>query len=85
VRLVNWDMTAAVSMLGPFPSPSTSVVLVTFSEFASLLLNPSIDLCVSIMAKDTRKWGGTKANVNIVGQILVLFHASRSPSDVVRT
>jgi hypothetical protein len=53
---------------------------VTMAQFASLLLNPSIDIRVGIMARDTTKWGGTKNNVNIVGQLLVLFHASQSPT-----
>jgi len=60
--------------------PGAASVGVTMAQFASLLLNPSLDVRVGIMAKDTKKWGGAKANVNIVGQILVLFHASQSPT-----
>jgi len=60
--------------------PGAASVGVTMSQFASLLLNPSIDIRVGILAKDTAKLGAAKANVNIIGQQLVIFHASQSPT-----
>ena len=60
--------------------PGAASVGVSMSQFASLLLNPSIDIRVGILAKDTAKLGGAKANVNIVGQQLLIFHASQSPT-----
>ncbi len=60
--------------------PGAASVGVTMAQFASLLLNPSIEIRVGILAKDTAKLGGAKANVNIVGQQLVMFHASASPT-----
>ena len=60
--------------------PGAASVGVTMAQFSSLLLNPSIDVRVGIMSKDTAKLGATKNNVNIVGQLLVLFHASQSPT-----
>ena len=50
------------------------------AQFGSLLLNPSIDILVGILAKDTAKRGAAKANVNIIGQQLVIFHAHASPT-----
>ncbi len=60
--------------------PGAASVGVTMAQFASLLLNPSIEIRVGILAKDTAKLGDAKANVNIVGQQLVMFHASASPT-----
>jgi uncharacterized protein (DUF1697 family) len=60
--------------------PGAASVGVTMSQFSSLLLNPSIDIRVGILAKDTAKLGAAKANVNIIGQQLVIFHASQSPT-----
>jgi hypothetical protein len=60
--------------------PGAASVGVTMAQFGSLLLNPSIDIRVGILAKDTTKLGGAKNNVNIVGQQLVVFHANASPT-----
>ncbi len=60
--------------------PGAASIGVTMSQFGSLLLNPSIDIRVGILAKDTAKLGAAKANVNIVGQQLVVFHANASPT-----
>jgi hypothetical protein len=58
--------------------PGAASVGVSMAQFGSLLLNPSIDIRVGILAKDTAKLGAAKANVNIIGQQLVIFHASQS-------
>lgn len=60
--------------------PGAASVGVSMAQFSSLLLNPSIDIRVGILAKDTAKLGGAKNNVNIVGQQLVVFHANASPT-----
>ena len=60
--------------------PGAASVGVSMAQFSSLLLNPSIDIRVGILAKDTTKLGAAKANVNIVGQQLVIFHANASPT-----
>jgi hypothetical protein len=60
--------------------PGAASVGVSMAQFGSLLLNPSIDIRVGILAKDTAKLGAAKANVNIIGQQLVVFHANASPT-----
>jgi hypothetical protein len=60
--------------------PGAASVGVTMAQFASLLLNPSIDIRVGILAKDLAKLGAAKTNQNIVGQQLVVFHANPSPT-----
>lgn len=50
------------------------------SQFASLLLNPAIDIRIGILAKDTAKLGKTKNAQNIVGEQLVVFHANQNPT-----
>jgi hypothetical protein len=60
--------------------PGAASIGVSMAQFSSLLLNPSIDIRVGILAKDTTKLGGFKANVNIIGQQLVIFHANASPT-----
>lgn len=60
--------------------PGAASVGVTMAQFASLLLNPSIDIRVGILAKDLAKLGAAKNNQNIVGQQLVIFHANPSPT-----
>jgi len=60
--------------------PGAASVGVSMMQFSSLLLNPSIDIRVGILAKDSAKMGATKANVNIVGSQLVMFNSSSSPT-----
>jgi hypothetical protein len=60
--------------------PGAASIGVSMAQFSSLLLNPSIDIRVGILARDTAKLGLTKANVNIIGQQLVIFHANASPT-----
>ena len=60
--------------------PGAASVGVTMAQFASLLLNPSIDVRVGIMSQDTAKLGLAKNTVNIVGLQLVVFHATASPT-----
>jgi hypothetical protein len=60
--------------------PGAASVGVSMSQFASLLLNPSIDIRVGLLGRDNGKLGSNRGNVNIVGQQLVIFHASQSPT-----
>lgn len=60
--------------------PGAASVGVTMAQFASLLLNPSIDVRVGILAKDLAKMGAAKNTANIAGGQLMIFHASASPT-----
>ncbi len=60
--------------------PGAASIGISMTQFASLLLNPSIDIRVGILAKDMTKLGAAKANVNIVGDQLLIFHANPSPT-----
>ena len=60
--------------------PGAAAIGVSMAQFASLLLNPSIDVRVGILAKDLAKLGAAKNNANIAGGQLVIFHASASPT-----
>lgn len=60
--------------------PGAAVVGVTTSQFSSLLLNPSIDLRVAVLSKDTTKFGKTKVAANIFGASFIGFIASATPS-----
>ena len=60
--------------------PGAASIGVTMAQFASLLLNPAIDVRVGILSKDIAKLGALKNNQNIAGSQLVIFHASQSPT-----
>jgi hypothetical protein len=60
--------------------PGAASIGVSMAQFSSLLLNPSIDIRVGILARDTNKLGLTKANVNIIGQQVVICHVNASPT-----
>src|ERR1041385_3062447 len=53
---------------------------VTMQQFASMLLNPGVDIRVGILSKDTTKFGAAKSAVNIVGARLYLFYAESNPT-----
>jgi len=48
--------------------------------FAGMLLNPSIDVRMGILSKDTTKFGAAKAAVNIVGAEVLIFSGSDTPT-----
>ncbi len=60
--------------------PGANSVGVSNSQFASLLLNPDIDIRVGVLSRDDAKWGGTKKASNIVGSELYLFHGAQAPT-----
>jgi len=60
--------------------PGAASVGVTRAQFASLLLNPDLDIRVGVLSRDTTKWGKTKNAQNIVGSELYLFSGASSPT-----
>ena len=60
--------------------PGAASVGVTRAQFASLLLNPDLDIRVGVLSRDTTKWGKTKDAANIVGSELYLFTGVTSPT-----
>lgn len=60
--------------------PGATNIGVTYSQFASMLLNPAIEVQVGILSKDTAKAGATKSAANIVGDEVFIFAASKSPT-----
>ncbi len=49
-------------------------------DFASMLLNPSLDLRLAVLSKDNAKFGADKNAVNILGSEFFLFLGANSPS-----
>lgn len=60
--------------------PGASLIGTTTAQFASMLLNPGIDIRVGTLSKDTAKFGNAKNAVNLIGGQFFLFIASPSPS-----
>jgi hypothetical protein len=60
--------------------PGAASVGVTRAQFASLLLNPDLDIRVGVLSRDTTKWGKAKNAQNIVGSELYLFTGASSPT-----
>jgi hypothetical protein len=60
--------------------PGATSVGVTRAQFASLLLNPDLDIRVGVLSRDQSKWGKTKSAANIVGSELYLFHGNNRPT-----
>lgn len=53
---------------------------VSLPGFASLLLNPKMDIRVGVLSQSTTKFGATKAAANIVGAKVYIFNGSDAPS-----
>ncbi len=60
--------------------PGAASVGVTRAQFASLLLNPDLDIRVGVLSRDQSKWGKAKSAKNIVGSELYLFHGNKGPT-----
>lgn len=60
--------------------PGASVIGLTPEQFASMLLNPKIEVRIGVLSKDTTKFGKAKSASNIVGARLLLFIGSESPT-----
>lgn len=60
--------------------PGAALIGTTTSQFASMLLNPGIDIKVGVLSQDTTKFGKAKSASNIFGAEILLFIASPSPT-----
>jgi len=60
--------------------PGAASVGVTRSQFASLLLNPDLDIRIGVLSSDASKWGKAKDAKNIVGSEAYLFYGAQAPS-----
>jgi hypothetical protein len=60
--------------------PGAASVGVTRNQFASLLLNPDLDIRVGVLSYDENKWGKEKSAKNIVGSEMYLFHGNNTPT-----
>ena len=53
---------------------------VSLEELAGMLLNPTIDIRVGVMAYDTAKMGKAAAKQNVVGSEIFIFHGNDNPT-----
>lgn len=60
--------------------PGALLVGLTASQFASLLLNPAIEIKIGMLSSNTGKPGSTVNKVNIAGSEVFIFSASAAPS-----
>lgn len=60
--------------------PGAASVGVSKSQFASLLLNPDIQIEIGVLSRDTNKTGKAKNAQNIVGAEIYIYHASANPT-----
>lgn len=63
------------SRLGTNVTQSVSMV-----QFASMLINPAMDMRVGILSKDLTKVGKAKSEQNLFGARVLLFYADASPT-----
>jgi hypothetical protein len=54
---------------------------VSLPQFASMLLNPAMDIRVGILSKDITKFGKAKSEQNLFGARSLLFYAEQVPSE----
>jgi len=52
----------------------------SLAGFASMLLNPAIDIRVGVMGYDANKMGKAASKANVVGSEIFLFHGSDNPT-----
>lgn len=60
--------------------PGAQLIGLTTDQAVRMFLNPSMDVRVAVMSKDSAKWGNAKSAVNIVGLEVILFLRSANPS-----
>ena len=53
---------------------------VSLDVFAGMLLNPTIDIRVGVMAYDTAKMGKAADKKNVVGSEIFIFHGNDNPT-----
>jgi hypothetical protein len=61
--------------------PANAAVGVALQQFATMLLNPNIEIRVGVLAKDLSKFGATKNASNIIGAEVFLFVGQETPSE----
>jgi hypothetical protein len=61
--------------------PSNAAVGVTLQQFATMLMNPNMEIRVGILAKDTAKIGAAKNTTNMIGSEVFLFYGSDTPDE----
>lgn len=59
--------------------PGAELIGLTKDQAARMMLNPSIQIEVGILSKDTAKFGKAKSTANIVGLEVFLFYGSDTP------
>jgi hypothetical protein len=60
--------------------PGAASVGVTRNQFASLLLNPDLDIRVGVLSRDLRKRGAPRQVENLEGESVIIFHGNNSPT-----
>ena len=61
--------------------PANAAVGVALQQFATMLLNPNIEIRVGVLAKDLSKFGASKNAANIIGAEVFLFVGQETPSE----
>ncbi len=60
--------------------PGAELIGLTPSQAVAMMLNPSMELKVGMLSKDTTKFGVAKAATNLVGAEVFLFYNSATPT-----
>lgn len=60
--------------------PGASLIGLSSGQASSLFLNPSVEIQVGVLGKDSAKFGAAKSATNIVGAEVFIFFASASPT-----
>lgn len=60
--------------------PGAGNIGVSLSQFAGMLANPSIEVKIGILSRDTKKFGAAKSATNIFGAKVLVFIGSDSPT-----
>lgn len=60
--------------------PGAELIGLTPSQAVAMMLNPSMELKVGILSKDSTKFGAAKSATNIVGAEVFLFYNSAAPT-----
>lgn len=60
--------------------PGAQLIGLNYSQAAALLLNPSAEIRVGVLSKDTAKFGAGRNVSNVVGPEVYIFYASPSPT-----
>ncbi len=61
--------------------PANAAVGVATQQFATMLLNPNIEIRVGVLARDLAKFGAAKNPANIIGAEVFIFIGQDAPSE----